>query len=188
MKRLFLIATLVVLTTTQAFAAERYFSLATGAWFPGHTNTVNNSLQPFNISYNTGWSIGGAVGVAMDNGLRLENELVYRQASARGTGDDQWALGWMVNAWWDARNSTKITPYFGGGFGFGRGHASSPGPVDNDITGVAYQAGGGVDIRLDRSLSVDLGYRYFGISDMGNHGSGSDLSGSSVMAGMRLKF
>lgn len=179
---------LVALTAVPTFAAERYFLLATGVWFPHKSNTVNNSFQPVNVSYNTGWGIGGAVGIALDNGLHLENELVYRQASARGTSDDQWALGWLVNAWWHARNSTRITPYFGGGFGFGRGHASSPGPMDNNITGVAYQAGGGVDIRLDRRLSLDLGYRYFGITDTGSHESGFDLAGSSVMAGFRLLF
>lgn len=96
----------------------------------------------------------------------------------------------MVNAWWDGRNGSPFTPYFGGGFGFGRGHVASPGPIDNSGSGKAYQVGGGVDCKIDQQLSLDVGYRYFGLSDTSsNGGAGSvDMVGSSVLTGIRWRF
>jgi opacity protein-like surface antigen len=146
--------------------------------------------QQILIEYNTGWALGGAFGASLDSGLRLENELIYRQASPRTAGGDLWTLAWMINVWWDARNSSPFTPYFGGGFGLGRGHVASPGPIDNSGSGAVYQVGGGLDYKFDRHLSLDVGYRYFGIADTSSSGGvGSvDLAGSSVLAGLRWRF
>lgn len=88
----------------------------------------------------SGWGVARTIGMALDNGFRLENELVYRTAAARGSAESLWALGWLVNIW-DIRNKSSITPYLGGGFGIGLGRVASPGPVDNYGQGVAYQAG-----------------------------------------------
>lgn len=190
MKLKFVLAACVTLFTTPVFAAERYFSLAAGSWLPGHTSTVDYNFRPVDVSYDAGWSIDSTIGIALDNGLRLENELVYRQAAPKTSADDMWALGWLVNIWWDGRNSSPFTPYLGGGFGFGRGHVSSPGPVINSGSGIAYQAGGGMDYKIDHRLSLDVGYRYFGISDTSSNGGivTVDLEGSSFLAGIRYKY
>ena len=176
--------------SVQSFAAERYLSLTAGTFSPGNTASLDNNFKSTNIEYNTGWALGGAFGAGFDSGLRLENELIYRQASPRTAGGDLWALAWMINVWWDARNSSPFTPYFGGGFGLGRGHVASPGPIDNSGSGAAYQVGGGLDYKFDRHLSLDVGYRYFGIADTSSSGGvGSvDLAGSSVLAGLRWRF
>ena len=187
---IFSISAIMVSVCSPLFAAERYFSLSTGIFSPSKTTTVDNSFKPASIDYNVGWALGGAFGVGFDSGLRLENELVYRQTSPRTSGGDLWALAWMLNVWWDARNSSPITPYFGGGFGFGRGHVASPGLIDNSGSGIAYQAGGGLDCKIDQRLSLDVGYRYFGLSDTSSNGGvgAVDLVGSSVLAGLRLRF
>jgi opacity protein-like surface antigen len=189
MKYILLAASCIILFAMPALAAEKYFALSAGTWLPAKTSTIDYNFRQIDTTYDAGWGIGGAFGVAIDNGLRLENELVYRQAKAK-PANDTWTLGWLVNIWWDARNSSPVTPYFGGGFGFGRGHVASPGPVDNSGSGIAYQAGGGIDVRLDRRLSLDIGYRYYGLADLSsNRGVGSvDLTGSSIMAGIRYKF
>jgi len=180
---------LIFMYALPSFAAERYFSVTPGVWLPYHTSTIYYNLQPINSSYSAGWSLGGAVGASFDNGLRIENELVYRQASARGMNDDQWNLGWLVNLWWEGRNSTRITPYFGGGVGFGRGHVASPVSIDNSGSGIAYQAGGGFGYRIHDNVSLDLGYRYFGITDSSsNNIGGIELAGSSWVAGLRMRF
>src|SRR5450631_293633 len=186
----FFICIFVVLALP-AFATDRYFGLAGGAWLPGKTSSFDVNFYPVKVDYKSGWSAGGTFGVAFDSGMRLDNEIVYRQSSARSSSDDQWALGWLINIWWDARNSSPLTPYFGGGFGYCRGSIASPGPIEGSGTGVAYQAGGGVDVRLQRGFSLDLGYRYFGIADLAsnnNVGDGFDLAGSSIMAGLRMRF
>ena len=207
MKQLFFTATLIALTfiavgfpARPASAFQRpyyyepshnfspYFTISGGAWLPAHTSALDTSLTTTEKRYDGGVGVGAAIGMEIGQILRLENELSYRYASGRG-GGDTWALGWMVNAWLQARNQTPVTPYFGGGFGLGRGHVASAGLGDGDVTGVAFQAGAGLDILLDRRTSLDLGYRYFGISDTGNHiGSANDLAGSSFMAGVRFRF
>lgn len=201
MNRILALAALVVFTALpahayrgypeyrQATGFSPYFTVSGGVWLPAHTTSLDTSLNPTESRYDGGAGFSGAVGMDIGRILRLENELSYRYASARNSGGDTWALGWLFNAWIQARNQTPVTPYFGGGFGLGRGHIATVGLTDGDITGVAYQVGGGLDIQLDRRTSLDLGYRYFGISDTGNHGAnGNDLAGSTIMAGVRLRF
>lgn len=190
MKRLLLASALIVLTALPALATERYFSVSSGVWLPHSTSTIGLSNQSIITSYSPGWSLGAAYGIALDSGLRIENELTYRQAEAKGSNTDQWTLGLLVNFWWEGRNSTPITPYFVGGFGFGRGRIASPGIVDESGHGIAYQAGGGIDYRLYSSLDLDFGYRYFGIKDTSSgNGVGSfNPEGSSWTVGVRKKF
>jgi len=187
--RRFSIFAAVLLMTSPALAAEKYYSLFGNVYAPAKTSTTDKAFKPLDVDYNTGWGVGGTVGVAWDNGLRLENELSYKQADSRNTSDHAWALGWLLNGWFDLRNSSPWTPYLGGGLGLGRGHAASPGNVDNTGTGLAYQAGCGVAVKLGNGLDLDLGYRYFGIADTSDEGIGSgDMDGSSFQAGVRLKF
>lgn len=190
MRIVIMAAVIVTLFTAHSFAAERYWSLAAGTWHPKQTSSADFNFQQTGVSYDPGWSIGTTIGTGSDKGFRLENEFVYRQASAKESADDMWALSWLVNIWWDAHNSSRFTPYFGGGFGFGRGRSGSPGPVDNSGSGLAYQAGGGVDVRIDPQLSLDIGYRYFGIADTSSgNGVGSfNPEGSSLMTGLRWRF
>ena len=65
------------------------------------------------------------------------------------------------------RNETRWSPYILIGIGAARIDASglrvSGQPLSTDtVTEFAYQLGGGVDYALTDSLSLDLGYRFFG--------------------------
>lgn len=166
-----------------------YYSLSAGSWMPTHITSVDASLIPTDTHYDNGIGFGGAIGIDLGSIFRIENELSYKYASGRNGGNLN-ALAWMLNAWIQPRNDAPVTPYFGGGFGLGRGHVSTIGPSDGVITGIAYQVGGGLDIRLDRRLSLDIGYRYFGISDASNNNAAAnnELAGSSVMGGLRVRF
>jgi len=190
--RLILVLALGLLLAARPACAGKYLSLAAGGWLPERTSGLNFGQGRTDVSYDTGWGVSGAFGGAFDSGLRLETELDYRQADARGASDNSWAAAWLLNLWWGMRNDSPLTPYLGGGAGLGRGHQASPGTVYFLGTGVAYQAGGGVDVRLNEALSLDVGYRYFGvigIGDLSNYSLGTfDLSGSSVMAGVRFHF
>jgi opacity protein-like surface antigen len=189
-KRLIQSAFLVVSLTLAAlpsFAADQYFAVSTGAWLPHPTSTLSTSLQPISTSYSPGWSLGGVLGRSFDNGLRVESELVYRQAEAKSSSEDQKSLSLLVNIWWEAKNATPVAPYFGGGFGFARAHVASPGLTDNTGGGIAYQAGGGI-IFSQNAFDVDLGYRYFGIKDTTSTIGSVDLEGSLWIVGVRKKF
>ena len=181
---------LMLLISSSALAAVPYYSLSAGAFFPGKTSTVDNSLRPVSVSYDAGWGVVGTIGAALDSGLRVENEVSYRQALAKGSSEDMFVLLWTVNIWYDFFRQSAVSPYAGGGFGYGRGSVASPGLVDNSGSGVAWQAGGGISWRIDPKLLVDVGYRYFGIEDTSS-GSGVGAfnpTGSSVMAGLRVGF
>ncbi len=130
--------------------------------------------------------VGGAFGY--DFGMvRTEAELSYKHAEINTITDQVngfrfgsvdgyvGALAFMFNAFIDLHNSSPVTPYFGGGIGFAALHISDTFGIDprtgglplllyadDDATVFAYQAGGGLDIALNRRLSLDLGYRYFG--------------------------
>ena len=178
-----------VLTALPCRAAESYFSLFTGSWSPNQTSTVNIKSQPVTESYSVGRSFGGAIGLSYNNGIRLENEVTYRKTSATDVKDDMQIMADMVNFWFGGFGGQRISPYLGGGLGIARVHVSSPGPVNNTGFGVAYQAGGGFEFLLPDDLSLDLCYRYVGVSDPSKHYlSGINVNGSSLTAGWRLKF
>lgn len=90
------------------------------------------------------------------------------------------ALAMMFNCFFDLHNNSPVTPYLGGGAGFAvlylddtvgtiatGPNAGFPTPLYyyDDEAVFAYQAGAGLEIALNRRLSLDLGYRYFGTSE-----------------------
>lgn len=190
MKRLVLSLLLIVLSDLPASAGDRYFSLEAGTWAPHRTSTVDSSFHPIEVDYSTGWGLGSTLGASLDNGLRLEWELIYHQADAKRNNGNMWNIASLMNFWWDGRNSTRFTPYFGGGFGAGHARIASPGPIDESGYGIAYQAGGGLEVRIDKTLSADLGYRYFGIADTSNSKGIGSISheGAVFQTGLRVKF
>jgi len=146
------------------------------------TNKSFNDRVQFDPGINVGLTGGYDFGL-----IRLEGEFSYKNGEIRRITDQAnglrfhdpdgnlGALAVMFNAFFNLRNSSPVTPYFGGGIGVATLHltntfgtdTSGGGsqrlllyPKDND-TVFAYQGGAGVEIALNRRLSLDLGYRYF---------------------------
>lgn len=189
MKRVLSVAIGLILYTVPANSSENYIALSGGMWSPTSSSTIDFNAQPLDISYGTGWQLGAAIGVGTENGIRLENELTYRQAPAKSSSEDMHALAWMLNAWWDIRNGSRFTPYLGGGIGVARGSMASPGPVNNTGSCVAYQLGGGVDFQLSKGWSLDLGYRHIGtVGSTGYRNEVFKLVGTSIASGLRVCF
>jgi opacity protein-like surface antigen len=112
--------------------------------------------------------------------LRLEGELSYKNSEIksitsnldgtrlRNLNGDIGTLAFMANGFFDFHNPSIMTPYIGGGVGFASLHLSDTtsgnvivyGAADDTV--FAWQAGAGVEIALNRQVSLDLGYRYFG--------------------------
>ncbi|NVN91904.1 MAG: porin family protein [Desulfuromonadales bacterium] len=172
--------------------------------------------QTFNdrVRFDPGISAGGSGGY--DFGfVRLEGELSYKHAeiasiTEQGTSTTyrsmHGSLGAytvMANGFIDLHNDSPVTPYFGGGVGFATLHLSDTSgklggvrynlyDADDDAV-FAYQAGAGLEIALNRHLSLDLGYRYFATSRASFNGDGSRESGMKFeshngTAGLRFKF
>lgn len=147
---------------------------------------VNNATFNDKVEFDPGLFIGGTGGY--DFGfIRAEGELSYKYAEIASITEDTGyrfrspdgnlgALAMMFNAFFDLHNDSPVTPYWGGGIGFATLYLSNTFAIDtgggvtkrvllypsDDTTVFAYQAGAGVEIAINRKLSLDLGYRYFG--------------------------
>lgn len=169
-----------------------YFSGFLGVSVPMDTDvTTADFFSPATfddrVEFDPGINVGGSGGY--DFGvIRLEGELSYKQSDIRSVTDqadgfrfgnvdgDLGAFAMMFNAFIDLHNNTMVTPYLGGGVGFAVLNLSDTFGtdvvdgvaervllyLDDDDTVFAYQAGVGLEIALNRQLSLDLGYRYFG--------------------------
>lgn len=141
------------------------------------TQQLNDSVE-----LDPGIYLGGAFGY--DFGLvRLEAELSYKQSGIAAVTDnlaappvhyrsvegDLGVFAFMANAFIDMHNDSPVTPYLGGGIGYANlylsdTHDNSSGVRlyrEDDASAFAYQAGAGLDIALNRMISLDLSYRYF---------------------------
>ncbi|WP_243373015.1 outer membrane beta-barrel protein [Geotalea sp. SG265] len=169
------------------------------------------------VEFDPGINIGGTGGY--DFGfLRLEGELSYKHSEINTITDraDGFRFGnpdgnigvfaMMGNAFFDLHNKGPVAPYLGGGIGFANLHLSdtfgtditSNGPErvflypEDDDTVFAYQAGAGVGIALNRRLTLDIGYRYFGTS-RARFSDGLDTAefryeSHNAAVGVRVKF
>ncbi len=170
------------------------------------------------VEFDPGINVGGTAGY--DFGIfRMEGELSYKHSEIHSITDQSngfqfhsvdgnlGALAMMFNTFIDLHNPTPITPYFGGGIGFALLHLSDTFAVDaqggapqqlllypsDDATVFAYQAGAGLEIAINRLLSLDLGYRYFGTAKArfdSNFDTSTSLQFEShnAVVGVRFKF
>lgn len=193
-----------------------YVSGFIGVNFPQNANVASydytgNSYND-RVEFDPGINIGGTGG--FDYGfVRLEGELSYKhgemstitdQTSGQRYSNADGNLGvfaMMGNAFFDLHNPSPITPYVGGGIGLAVMHLSDTfvaeyGPPiyrDGDDSVFAYQAGAGLEIALNRVLSLDLGYRYFATA-RARFDSNSDIAADlkfkshNAAIGLRVKF
>jgi opacity protein-like surface antigen len=216
------IATLVILSIPSLGAAETgrpgpYLSVFIGPSFAQDVNVSGFdyfSNLPFNdrLSFDTGVYTGGTGGY--DFGfMRVEGELSYRYAdigsvsfangvSFNNSDGNVGVFATMLNVYFDMHNSTRFTPYLGGGIGFATiyisdtygygtgGYGQLYGYSDDTV--FASQVGAGVDIALNNRFSLDLGYRYF-ITETAHFSSyigssGFQFESHNAMIGAKFKF
>ena len=199
-----------------------YLSVFLGTSASQDTTVTSNQFNPVTsknalVSFDPGLNIGGTAGY--DFGfVRMECEMSYKQGEITSASDQAFATRYvnvdghvgtfamMMNGFFDLHNETPFTPYLGGGMGFANVHLSDTRGVDavsgalnnhifqDDSDNVfAYQAGAGVEVALNRRLSLDLGYRYFGTGtatlkkDWPNY-TNVKMDSHNATAGLRLKF
>lgn len=150
----------------------------------------------------TGFGFGGAMGYGLDNGLRFEGEVAYRQADigemtiggvpipADFTTD---SLSVMANVWYDLPvDLGRFQPYVGGGIGLADTELTQNGPsvVTFADRVFAYQLGAGTSVDLGDGLEAFVQYRYFGADDPSAGFLGGDfdwnLASHNVEGGLRL--
>jgi opacity protein-like surface antigen len=173
--------------------AQNWYVSGFGAMNYTHDGAVNGSQ---NADYNLGFGLGGTVGYAMPNGLRLEGEISYRQNDIDSIGGapsggelDSWAF--MGNAVYEFNVQSSVKPHIGGGLGVVRGAVDYGGAEYTD-TQFGAQFIAGVDYKVAPDLALVLDYHYLVTEDFG-FGAGSGLGGveygnSTFLAGLRKTF
>jgi len=196
-----------------------YVSGFVGVSVPQNADVTSSSYSSTNgttsltdrVEFDPSINIGGTGG--FDFGLiRLEGELSYKHGNIatiteqggtplHNADGNLGALAMMFNAFLDLHNASPVTPYFGGGIGFAAMHLSDtfvseydyPIYQEDDDAVFAYQAGAGVEIALNRMLSLDLGYRYFATTTA-KFGRDRDITtelkfqSHNAAVGVRVKF
>ncbi|NOU22603.1 MAG: porin family protein [Methyloglobulus sp.] len=141
----------------------------------GHCHHFNTN---FIEDYDPGFAGSVAVGYQIADQFRLEGEALY-QSNDKDEGHfsdfgslsgiplkgERERTAFLLNGYYDFKNGTAFTPYITAGMGGYhlrlKGEHSS---VGNDLD-FAWQAGAGVNYKLNDRISLDLKYRYFGGTD-----------------------
>ena len=123
--------------------------------------------------------------------LRLEFEARGRQAGeapapgAMPAGQATWAT--LANVWRDVSLSKRVGVYAGGGVGGGGAmavaDATSPSAQAAGMSGLAWQAGGGLTYDMNDRVTLDFGYRYRGIESVSGTGR---VDGSEAILAVRI--
>lgn len=181
-----------------------------GVTVPEKTDATSYAGDVYNdrISFEPGVNGGGVMGFDY-GGVRFEGEVSYKDFKFDSVTDDTGArykivdggvdtTAFMANVFIDLHNQSPVTPYFGGGVGFAALHLNDTFGYDSngvelsyfsdDDVVFAYQVGGGLELPLNRQLSLDLAYRYFGTSEASFFDTEMELTSHNATVGFRLKF
>lgn len=182
----------VLILGAQAASAQGfYFSLQAGPSFLQSADNVDRGTAlDIESKYETGYAVGGALGYAFGNGLRVDGEISYRRqsvdrleirsdgglgaslgspvsfngATLQTTGSET-SLSFMANGWYDFRTGTALTPYVGGGIGLARVSLNDVAVggftlVDDHDVVFAWQLGAGLAWAVTPRVSLTLDYRF----------------------------
>lgn len=137
---------------------------------------------------------GGAFGYQAYPNTRIEMEASYRKNDVDGGGvifgDTKIASG-LINAYYDFKNRTPVTPYLGAGAGwaYGKGTVDVPAlglSADESDNAFAWQGIAGVSFDVAPRLAITTDYRYFDTANFDD--IGDDYSAHEVRAGVRYSF
>ena len=207
---------------TACVCSDRYLSMY-GGWtdyydFGGRAGIDGLGEAFFDFQTNDGYALGTAIGRRLDNGLRREFEFTYRNntigsvtAAVPDLGSIGFDLGGSVNSYAGMYNlyyditrwqSSRLTPYIGGGIGFAFTDTNvafdvfgQPVEIDTETSSFAYQGIAGISYKLKSQVELFSEYRVFGIDEeqlavtLPGLGSGSvDFGGMShnVFFGARI--
>jgi opacity protein-like surface antigen len=174
-----------------------YVGLFGGASFADDIE-FEDDIGEVELGLDTGFNVGGVLGVDFSDYFRGEVELSYAQyglddCEAEGLvkcappDGDLSAFYALANLWFDF-DVGGFSPYIGGGVGGAMLDIDSPPIGDDSAWGLAFQAGGGIRFDLGETVSVDLGYRFKGIPDISLGDFDSELYSHNAQIGVMFEF
>jgi opacity protein-like surface antigen len=170
--------------------ASPYVELNLGASIPLDSKIIDNA----DASYNPTIAVTSAVGYAFNQNFRVDLEYGYQEADIdriAGVNVDGAASltvhTALANGYYNFKNSTKITPFIGGGVGaaFLEGNLGSASASD---TVLAYQGTAGASYSVNDHLAVTGSYRYLDTEDGALGMQKASFSDNLVRLGMAYSF
>jgi opacity protein-like surface antigen len=152
-----------------------YLSVFGGGAWPGFAEfNYTGSTEIYAVDTEPGWLAGVAAGARVMQMLRAEVELSHSAQTFSGVNGNTYSgrLGvthLLGNLWFDFPVGSMLAPYVGGGVGVGVVAFDDASGWFDSISvfkgfGLAYQVGGGIVVNAADNISIDIGYRYRGVS------------------------
>lgn len=160
------------------------------------------------VDFDNGYALGFAMGYGFQS-TRIEAEIAYQKNEldigtftvAGGGSDsvplkgDTSSLAFLVNGYFDFKNSTAITPFITAGLGLAKVNVNDfnvsgsgfPSESDDDIV-FAYQVGLGVGYALNGRITIDTNYRYFATADPEFKTIEAEYSSHNIYLGLRITY
>lgn len=206
-----LIAGICAAPSLASAEVKPYVRVAGGISMPANTdvNFGDGSEAKDFLEYKSGYAVEGAVGAKMDM-FRVEAAIGYQSSDVDKinfedfsvTSDQIEAAGLklsasitsvMANAYADFNAGSGFMPYLMGGVGYANVNVkaanSDKTETSADENAFAWQVGVGVGVKAFDNVNIDLGYRYFGTSDIEVEGDGSfNVSSGNILLGVRYDF
>ena len=201
-----LICVLAFFFSATVYSAEGLYMSGNIGFAMASDSDLTDSTVPgvtVNTEFDTGLAFGAALGYDF-NRFRMEGEISYQtndvdKIGAQGvffsaTGDAT-ALSFLINGYYDFKNSSKLTPYISAGLGFAQVEFNNlnisglgfSGSNDED-TVFAYQIGMGIGYAVTEKVTIDLKYRYFGTEDSEYDTTEAEFSSNNILFGVRFNF
>lgn len=198
-KRSFVLSVLILTLAgfaAGAHAAQFMFGGFMGLNVPFRTLNVNYRASPYNFTQNgASPAYAGSLGLRLGNHWRLEAEVSYTEASgARGGGEQQSKLS-LANVYYDFDTGNKrLRPFLSLGFGTAtrslyHGGMDGVGVASDSSTGLAVQAGGGLNYQVNDDVQISGGYRHLTFSGDGDSDTAPVDKGShELRLGLHYQF
>jgi len=195
--RVILAGLLLSVSASTAMAAGPYVSGSGGVCIVHDQDLKRSSGATDTAKLKAGYGINASVGYNFDP-IRVEFEFGYKKAdvdsftsagvTSPSLGSDLTIMSYMVDAYYDFKNSTQFTPFVGAGVGVLNGEFKDPGFKSNDNK-VGYQFVVGAAYNVNKNIALDLSYRFQGAaSDFDVSGTKVSYMSSNVIVGLRYSF
>ena len=188
----------IAVSTTSAFAAGGYIGIGAGGSFFHDADITVTGVGTADAEYDTGYGLLVKIGSQLNPNFRLEGEFGYREAdltTVSGPGGSVSVSDWnlnimsfMLNAYYDFKTQSTVTPFVGGGIGMLIAELEVEGFSEDD-TVPGYQLMAGISWAASPNVSIDLSYCFQGAaSDFDKEGVKLGYTSSNLFAGLRFNF
>jgi opacity protein-like surface antigen len=150
----------------------------------GASATGNKTIGGATIAYGldfakNGLNVRGEIELGLSGKAKYSENFGDEDSSGSFRASFQ-KTSFLINGYYDFRNSTKFTPYIGAGIGLARvkaslglGYADSEGSFSlsqsKSKVNFVYQVGAGASYEASENISLDLGYRFVDYGSVKQH-------------------